>query len=254
MGPGTKLKERLERGDPGKNQLDRFARDHDIAYSQHKSLDQRHIADKVLENKAWDRVKSEDASLDEKIAAWVVTNIMKVKRKAGFGIGGRKANRKIKKKQKITFRSAFLRPAAFTTATVPISNIGQNLKKTCLLATKEAKRILKKNGGRKRIKLPRVLPLPSDTKSGGILPAFLLPLFGGLSALGSLVGGGSAVAKAISDTKQAQKKLDEAQRHNKTMEAIALGKRGSGLYLKQYKKGLGVYLDNNSNRKNFRRG
>ena len=33
LGPGTKLKKRLARGDPGKNRLDRIAKQHDIDYS-----------------------------------------------------------------------------------------------------------------------------------------------------------------------------------------------------------------------------
>lgn len=82
----------------------------------------------------------------------------------------------------------------------------------------------------------RILPLP---KSGGLLP--LLPIFAGLSALGSLAGGAAGVAKAINETRDARKKLSELQRHNETMEAIALQK-GKGLYLRPHKKGLGLYM------------
>ena len=38
MGPGTKLKKRLARGDPGINRLDRLAKQHDIDYSRAKNL------------------------------------------------------------------------------------------------------------------------------------------------------------------------------------------------------------------------
>ena len=38
MGPGTRLKKRLARGDPGINRLDRIAKQHDIDYSKAKSL------------------------------------------------------------------------------------------------------------------------------------------------------------------------------------------------------------------------
>ena len=41
LGPGTFLKKRLARGDPGINCLDRIAKQHDIAYSK-----ARHIQDK----------------------------------------------------------------------------------------------------------------------------------------------------------------------------------------------------------------
>jgi len=40
-GPGTKLKQRLKRGDRGINQLDEACRVHDIAYPQYKDLADR---------------------------------------------------------------------------------------------------------------------------------------------------------------------------------------------------------------------
>ena len=45
MGPGTKLKKRLARGDPGINRLDRIAKQHDIDYSRAKSLQDKWKAD-----------------------------------------------------------------------------------------------------------------------------------------------------------------------------------------------------------------
>ena len=45
VGPGTKLKERLKRGDPGINRLDRIAKKHDIAYSKARSLQDKWKAD-----------------------------------------------------------------------------------------------------------------------------------------------------------------------------------------------------------------
>lgn len=106
LGPGTKLQKRLQRGDKGINPLDEAAKDHDIAYSQSQSLSDRHKADEILENKAWDRVKSKDASLGEKSAAWLVTNVMKAKRKLGMGIkkvkkGGALTKKKRKSKKRI---------------------------------------------------------------------------------------------------------------------------------------------------------
>ena len=41
-GPGTKLQERLKRGDRGINQLDEACKVHDIAYSRSKDLEARH--------------------------------------------------------------------------------------------------------------------------------------------------------------------------------------------------------------------
>ena len=45
MGPGTKLKKRLARGDPGINRLDRLAKQHDIDYSKAKNLQDKRKAD-----------------------------------------------------------------------------------------------------------------------------------------------------------------------------------------------------------------
>ncbi|CAG9814135.1 unnamed protein product [Phaedon cochleariae] len=50
---------------------------HDIAYSQNTSLEERHKADLVLENAAWERVRSRDAKFGERAAALVVTSGIK---------------------------------------------------------------------------------------------------------------------------------------------------------------------------------
>ena len=45
LGPGTKLKKRLARGDPSKNRLDRIAKQHDIDYSVAQNLRDKWKAD-----------------------------------------------------------------------------------------------------------------------------------------------------------------------------------------------------------------
>lgn len=84
-GPGTKLKARLARGDPGINKLDSACKLHDIAYSKFSDSSSRSIADKTLAERAWERVKASDSSFGEKAAAWAITNIMKAKSKLGAG-------------------------------------------------------------------------------------------------------------------------------------------------------------------------
>lgn len=143
-GPGTKLQERLARGDPGINELDESCKVHDIAYSLHKDNYHRNLADQRLADSAWQRVKSSDASLGEKTAAWLVTTAMKAKSKMGSGTKKGKGLAG-KKKQKRQGKGLYLRPY---------------------------------------------------TKRGGMLP--LVPIFAGLSALGSLVGGVSTAIKAAS--------------------------------------------------------
>ncbi|KYN50298.1 hypothetical protein ALC62_10444, partial [Cyphomyrmex costatus] len=71
----------------------------------------------------------------------------------------------------------------------------------------------------------RILPI---AKRGGILP--VLPL---LVVLGSLVSGAAGVAKAVNDSRAAERQLEEMQRHNRVME-------GHGVYLAPYKRGRGV--------------
>lgn len=227
-GPGTKLQKRLARGDPGINPLDKFCRKHDIAYSQNSTIEDRHKADYELQERAWQRVKSKDAGLGEKAAAWFVTNAMKVKRKLGMGVVNRRRRR-----TKIPFRKAILT----NVAKVLKSHGSNNLKKDAAMSVKAARIAVKNAGGKKKIKTPRVLPLP---KTGGILP--LIPIFAGLSALGALSGGAAAVAKTVIDAKNSKKTLEEAKRHNKAMENVTVGKKGSGLYMKPYKSGYGLYL------------
>ena len=59
--------------------------------------------------------------------------------------------------------------------------------------------------------------------------SLLLPLLG---VVGSLAGGAAGIAKAVNDSKAAQRQLEEMQRHNRAME-------GRGLYLAPYKRGHG---------------
>lgn len=72
-GPGTKLEKRIQRGDQGINPLDAACRAHDIAYSQNKDIEQRHIADRELTERAWERVKSKHSNIGEEISAYLVT-------------------------------------------------------------------------------------------------------------------------------------------------------------------------------------
>jgi len=244
-GPGTKLKKRLARGDKGINLLDSACKNHDIAYSNSTDISERHKADYELEQRAWERFKSSDSSFGEKTAAWLVTNTMKVKRKVGMGvkkISGDEYN----KLKKVAFRSGVVNKVreSFSNATGK-RLLEKNPKRAVSDAVKIARMALKKSGGRKKIRLPRIIPVP---KSGGILP--LIPILAGLSALGSLAGGTAGVIKAINSTKSAGKQLEEANRHNKMMESIALGKKGTGLHLKPYRSGLGIYLNSTKKPKN----
>lgn len=95
-GPGTKLKARLARGDPGINKLDRACKEHDIAYSHYSDTFNRSVADKILAERAWERVKAKDSSFGERTAALAITAAMKTKRAIGAG----------RKKRKLTSKSS----------------------------------------------------------------------------------------------------------------------------------------------------
>lgn len=229
-GPGTRLKKRLARGDRGINQLDEACKEHDIAYSQHQDLQKRHEADRILAAKAWERFRSKDAKFGEKAAALAITGVMKGKTKLGMGPRSRKRRSPRRKRLggAISFKSAVNR-ARKRFKTKKLKNKRYSLEKAAELALRSI--------GNEDIQQPRNRIIPFPQKTGGILP--LIPIFAALSALGSLGGGAAAVAKAVGDAKSAAKDLQEKERHNKTMEAIALGK---GVHLGHYKKGLGLYL------------
>lgn len=233
-GPGTKLKERLARGDRGVNQLDEACREHDIAYANNKNLSDRHIADKILTEKAWERVKAKDSSVAEKLSSVLVTNMMKAKTKFGMGckvkhIKARKRSSHSKRKINKLFKKAI--KEAGNAIRDPINEDPNAIAITALQA---AKRVIKNK--RKSIAIPRVIPLP---KTGGFLP--LLPIISALSAIGSVVGGTAGVVKAIKQSRVAKQQLEENKRHNLALEGIKI-QQGKGLYLQPYKKGFGLFL------------
>ncbi|KAJ8917080.1 hypothetical protein NQ315_012999 [Exocentrus adspersus] len=239
-GPGTKLKERLSKGQQGVNPLDGFCRKHDIAYSQSSDLQDRHKADYELEQRAWKRVKSKDAKFGEKAAAWLVTTAMKAKRNLDKRI--KQGGRVTKSPQTNSFRRGVIKKVAKVLKQSPPQS---TLKKSASIALNAARVAIKNVGGKKKVRVPRIIPFDH---SGGFLP--LLPILGALGAVGSLAGGASAIAKTIIDAKNAKKKLEEDHRHNAAMESI--GAKGSGLYLRKNRRGgFGLYLKKQQHPKNY---
>lgn len=223
---GTKLSERLARGDKGVNGLDEFCKEHDIAYETNKDSSERYKADKKLSSGAMKRLFSKDASFGERAASLLVSAAMKAKTnlsKFGMGLGCGRKNKKNKKT--ISFNS-LVQDARREIKRSKANNFGD--------AIKAALRTAKKSAKGKRIKVPRIIKVPSI--SGGILP--ILPILAGLGAIGSLVGSATGVLKTVKDMKNATAQLEENKRHNQAMER----KVGSGLYLGTFKKGKGLYL------------
>lgn len=259
-GPGTKLNERLAHNDQGINELDRACRQHDIAYTLANDQRRRNMADEVLAKAAWQRVKASNTGIAERLTALGVAGLMKAKARSGMGIGmgtsTKKKKRPTKKKKRPTVKQIFQHAVKTARAIVKMDK-PQRLPDAAKLAVTAARLAVKGYKPAKKVienGLPRIIPEPIV---GGILP--LIPIFAGLSALGALMGGSAGVASAVLSAQRAKKELKEAQRHNQTMESIALGHRrrksssssssssniarsGSGLHLKPYKNGLGLYL------------
>lgn len=257
-GPGTKLTKRLARGDPGINGLDAACKVHDIAYSTHKGGKERTEADRILSSAAWKRATSSDAGVGERTAALAVTAAMKGKiglSKIGNGLKNRicmrkkkapaKKNASKKKKRKTASASkkkkccTFKKMVAHTKRALKIANprTADQILDTALVAAKNI-------GHNRKVSKPRIIPLP---KSGGVLP--LVPIFAGLSALGSLAGGTANIIRAIKSANDGKKML-KGGRTGSGGVVVGQSKSGEGLYLKPYKSGYGLYLKPYSGSKN----
>ncbi|OXU16651.1 hypothetical protein TSAR_013133 [Trichomalopsis sarcophagae] len=239
-GKSTKLAKRLARGDSGINPLDAACKEHDIAYSKNPdNIQERNVADQILAEKAWQRVKSRDAGLKEKATAFAIANTMKLKSKLGLGVGrggvrggGRRRSNKLKKtisKKKITLKKLI---KSMGKPIIP----GNDPRSMIKSALKMAREHVKNVGGKSKVNISRIMPVHSEV--GGFLPALIL-LFAGLSAVGSLAGGAAGIAKAINKASAAKKQMEEQKRHNEKIEMLALGK---GLFLKPHRKGFGIFL------------
>lgn len=251
-GPGTKVIKRVQRGDQGINPLDAACKKHDLAYLHNsEDLSARHQADYELEQSAWKRVKSKEASLREKAAAWLVTNVMKAKQRFGMGVPstkqnkrrskvskgkkrGNKRRRRHQQKPKKAFGSAIRQPIrSQLMKSGEKKSLEKNLMKTSKIAITAARKSLKAAGGKRKIRTPRIIPIP---KTGGILP--LIPIFAGLSALGSLAGGAAGIVRALKTVKNAGTE--------KTGATLRLCSKGNGLFLKPYRTGMGLFLSNSN--------
>lgn len=222
-GPNTDVSRRIARGEQGINPLDAACREHDIAYTQYKDLKDRHKADRILAEKAWNRVKN-PSSLGERLAALAVTGAMKAKLK--FGMGSKRKKRRgmyyLKKRRRQGKGGSSFSP-------------GTTIK--AILAAAGAAPRKRKGVGRRKRRQSRIISTPSTLtkkKRGGILPL----IFAGLSALGAMSGGMAAIAKTAKDVSAKKEQMKETQRHNRAMEAAAAAS-GKGLYLRPYRKYIG---------------
>ena len=78
MGPGTHLKKRLARGDPGINRLDRIAKVHDMDYDKAKNLKDKWAADRKM------IAKIEQLPGSKNLTERIVRRIMQAKLRLGM--------------------------------------------------------------------------------------------------------------------------------------------------------------------------
>lgn len=236
LGPGTNLDLRLEKGIKPKNKLDEAAMFHDIAYSKSKNLADRHIADKILAEKAWERVKASDASLGEKGMAWLTTSAMRAKRALGAGLKEKKKSRYTMyplhleeyDKSVIISGSQHKRPVEIKANLLRTKTSIMN--ETSLPLTEY--QIKKVNKARKENQSSIKLKLSSTQlhhfKQGGFLPA-LMAAVPAVAALGSLA---TNVYNAYQNKKTNERLVEEKIRHNRALEGRGLKKQsGKGVYM-----------------------
>ena len=84
-GPGTKLKERLLKGDKPRNRLDQASKEHDMAYALFSDKKDRHVFDKKLQEEAKAIMKDSKESFRNRAEAGLVRGAMALKRKFGMG-------------------------------------------------------------------------------------------------------------------------------------------------------------------------
>ena len=89
-----RLAKRLARGDRGVNRLDAACREHDIVYSRSNDFADRHIADRILAERARERITASDSTFGEKVAVTAVWAAMKAKPKLEMDMKRRKKTKK----------------------------------------------------------------------------------------------------------------------------------------------------------------
>ncbi|KAL4153890.1 hypothetical protein QTP88_001723 [Uroleucon formosanum] len=188
LGPFTNLEKNEEQNIQPINELDKGAREHDYFYKNHKDTKSRHIADKILEQKALERYNDPNSSMSEKFPAFLTAYTMKEKRHLGMNLISYKNNTNV----------------IFQIASNKIFK-GENnyhLDKIQLDKLKNAKE--KISGVSLEIRSSQI-----KNKKGGFLPL----IFGGIGAATTLVGG---VTSIVNTKKKKSKKSKKMNNFNKS--------------------------------------
>ncbi len=221
LGPGNNLQKQLRENIQPVNELDSFAREHDIAYSKYRDTKTRHIHDKKLENQAWGIVKNLRKPTGERVAAYITTNLMKGKRLLGMGAKGRKKKGSAQRGGTISFASA-------------VKKAKRNFKKNRDLKTniEHALLAIKKEGKKVKIPKSRIIPIP---QKGGVLP--LAAILAALGTAGTVASNVSKIAEMIGAIRSTKDKLFGKGMGGGSMKVM------NGVYLRPHKKGMGLYFN-----------
>ena len=250
-GPGTHLDLRLAKKIKPKNKLDEAAMYHDIAYSNSKNLVDRHAADKVLQEAAWNRVLAPDASVGEKAMAWLTTNAMRAKRSIGAGIKGKKQNSTTYTKFPVNldeYETNRIRSAAENKRPIDVNVNLLRTKATVTgeiflpLTTYQIKKIRKARKANKHtIQLKLSGKQVLHFKQGGFLPV-LIAAAPAIAALGSLAG---TAYNSYQNKKANDKLIEEKIRHDRALEGkgIYINKKPKALSGDGVRKGSGLYMN-----------
>lgn len=170
------------------------------------------------------RIVAKDSSLGERATAVGVAVAMKAKRaltRKGKGLSEKKKTKQV----------------AFNTL---VKSARAAIKKSNPIDAEAAVRVavdaVKRSKHGKQVKKPRIIQVP--THVGGSLA--LIPIFSGLSVLGSIRGGRKGVIKAVNQCMDGVKE----QHSNGKIDAITIGnhKKGGGIHLHAGKSGTKSYL------------
>lgn len=247
LGPGTNLALRLEKRVKPKNKLDEAAMNHDIAYSKSKDLAYRHIADKILQETAWKRVKASDASIGEKAMAWLTTNTMRAKRALGAGLKKSSQSQytpypvNLEEYDKTAIISASENKKPLEINVNLFRTKASIMNETSLpLTTYQIKKLKKaQKEGKNTIKLKLSVKQLQHYKQGGFLPA-LLAAVPAIATLGSMA---SNVYNAYQNKKTNDRLIEERIRHNKVSEGKGLKNSKRRPKRKAKQSGMGVYMN-----------
>ena len=97
-GPGTRLRERLARGDAPVNRLDTACREHDIRYNLYQDTENRRRADRKLADRSASLLRAKNVGIGERLSALGVLGAMKAKRALGSGLKIKRTNKPKKRK------------------------------------------------------------------------------------------------------------------------------------------------------------